>query len=597
MSTVLRRSAGAAFALLALALLVYVWGLGGQNIPRNGDEMVYAHIARLTAASGHWLPLVSQLDHMRNTKPPLLFWQALVATQWGSNWQLWALRLPSLLYTLGSAALCFAMAWRVGRSAAKGALAAAIYLAFLSSFRYGRPYLTSAAESFWLNLPMWWLAWRCLRPAPPGDGRLSDAPAGFAPGWGLSLLLGIAVGLGAAYKSFALIVPACAALWVALLWLQGPRWPQWGRASLLQAARTTAQVALIACVALAVFSLWFVLDPDPAAVWREFVVGENAGKMGSSSGYWATALRGSSSIWVQALAYMVNAGLLAFLVPGLLLVGLGLGRKGTPYMRTQLLNNEQPLPAAWRKTMLAWLLVWLVIFCLPSTRSARYVIAAMPALALLLALCWERIGRLWFAATLLVASVCLLVLGRIAWVMAELGIGSMGSTSASLLVFGLAIACLLLALLKPAAMRPATLGLCLLVFACFNATVAPLDGPAGRFGSSAAQQLRGQRIAVPSGFNGQFERYEFLLPGNRILPYTALDAGSATAALPSLLASADLLVWSEQQGLPAPCAAGECRVIDSRWDTEGRQPSGSLSWAKLWQPQQWLLRREWLIQP
>ncbi len=41
--------------------------------------MVYAHIAHQTALTGHWLPLASELENMRNTKPPLLFWQAMVA--------------------------------------------------------------------------------------------------------------------------------------------------------------------------------------------------------------------------------------------------------------------------------------------------------------------------------------------------------------------------------------------------------------------------------------------------------------------------------------------------------------------------------------
>ena len=84
--------------LLLVAVGVYVLGLGGQYVPTNGDEMVYAHIARLTAASGHWLPLVSDLDHMRNTKPPLLFWQAMVAGSY--HWNMAALRFPSVLYTL-----------------------------------------------------------------------------------------------------------------------------------------------------------------------------------------------------------------------------------------------------------------------------------------------------------------------------------------------------------------------------------------------------------------------------------------------------------------------------------------------------------------
>ena len=96
----LDRASWAWLILLILALAVYAFGLGGQYNPSNGDELVYTHIARLTAASGHWLPLVSELDHMRNTKPPLLFWQALLAGGWGQNWTMAALRAPSLIYTL-----------------------------------------------------------------------------------------------------------------------------------------------------------------------------------------------------------------------------------------------------------------------------------------------------------------------------------------------------------------------------------------------------------------------------------------------------------------------------------------------------------------
>ena len=41
--------------LLALALLVYVFDLGGENIPRNGDELVYTHmpIKQLAAELGY----------------------------------------------------------------------------------------------------------------------------------------------------------------------------------------------------------------------------------------------------------------------------------------------------------------------------------------------------------------------------------------------------------------------------------------------------------------------------------------------------------------------------------------------------------------
>jgi hypothetical protein len=93
------------WTLLVLAVFLYLWGLGGNHMMRNGDEMVYAHIARITAEAGQWLPLQSELPGMRNTKPPLLFWQALVAGDWGRDWTLWQLRLPSVIYTLAVCAL------------------------------------------------------------------------------------------------------------------------------------------------------------------------------------------------------------------------------------------------------------------------------------------------------------------------------------------------------------------------------------------------------------------------------------------------------------------------------------------------------------
>ena len=99
----LTRSTLAWLLLAFLVALGYLFQLGGDHIPRNGDELVYAHIARLTAESGHWLPLVSSYDFMRNTKPPLLFWQAMVAGGWGDHWTLFNLRLPSVMYLWATA--------------------------------------------------------------------------------------------------------------------------------------------------------------------------------------------------------------------------------------------------------------------------------------------------------------------------------------------------------------------------------------------------------------------------------------------------------------------------------------------------------------
>ena len=69
-----------------------------MHILRNGDELVYAHITRVTSLAERWLPLQG-IPGMRNTKPPLLFWQGLLSTDWGNNWSLAALRWPCVLWS------------------------------------------------------------------------------------------------------------------------------------------------------------------------------------------------------------------------------------------------------------------------------------------------------------------------------------------------------------------------------------------------------------------------------------------------------------------------------------------------------------------
>ena len=551
--------------LLVVAVAVYTLGLGGQYNPTNGDELVYTHIARLTAASGHWLPLVSDLDHMRNTKPPLLFWQAMVAGDWGRHWSLAALRTPALIYTLLIAA---AVAWSVQlitRNLRTACLAACVYLVFFSTYRYGRTFLTSAPETFWLNVPLFALLWLRLKPA--------HTPT-VAPTWLMHAGFGLALGLGLAYKSFALIAPAAAALWCAQL-LSAPKLN--GRTVLY----TTTKVSLSAALALGIFGLWFVLDPDPGAVWQEFVIGENAGKMSSSEGYWQVALRGGGgSMWVQLLAYVQNAGLMAGVVLGLAWLGLKNGFKA----------GQKPALPPYLLILLAWLAVWLLVFTLPSQRSARYVIPAMPALAILVALYWDRMARGWFVVSLLLCGAFIGVLGRIAWAAHDVGIGSNTDLLMTQLAVLVSLALVLAGLFRPAWTRACTVAACLGVYACFGLTTAPLNGASGQYSADTVQKIHQARIAVPSGFNAQFERFEFLLPGNQFVPYDGPQQLSA------LLSSHDAVVWlqSEPAELAPPCVPS-CQVLGTRWEIKGRHRSGEITLANIWYPQSWLFRREWLV--
>lgn len=565
-------------ALLAVALAVYCLGIGGQYVPTNGDELVYAHIARLTAASGHWLPLVSDLPNMRNTKPPLLFWQALVAGGWGQAWNLTALRLPSLIYTFLTTGLVALAVLRITQDKRRALLSACLYLAFFSTYRYGRPYLTSAPETFWLVLPMYGLLFAKLKKKGLEAVEYIHSYAPFSIAF--VIFTGLAWGLASAYKSFALIAPAAAALWCASL-LAGANF------SVKSLFTTSLQVGLSVVTGVGVFALWFVIDPDPAAVWREFVIGENVGKMGDKVGYWHEAVfGGGSSMWAQLLAYVENAGLLAFVVVGL---GVAAFRH-----RTAMASWPPHAPI-----LLAWLVVWVLVFMLPSQRSARYVIPAMPALAIVIALWWPRIPRGWFLASGGLIFIAASVMGRIAWVMFQFQI----STGLEFLITALALAALAILLVaavaKPAWTRACTLAACLVFYGAFGLTVAPLDGPQGRYGDAARKRLHNASVAVPSNFNAQWERFEFLLPGNRIVPFDMALTTSADEAgitkLAEFLQQHDAVVWGQADPSQAepPCRP-DCQVIASRWIVKERHKQGDITLANLWSLG-WLFSREWIV--
>jgi 4-amino-4-deoxy-L-arabinose transferase-like glycosyltransferase len=559
-----------------------LFGLGSAYAPTNGDEMVYIHIARLTGQSGHWLPLLSDIANLRNTKPPLLFWQGIVAGDWGHHWSLLWLRLPSAAYTFATTALLATLTRRMGASLRTALLAAVLYLAFFSTFRYCRVYLTSAPETFWFSLPMFWALWPVKATKGPSDRQ----PA--MPGLWHMVGLGLALGIGLAYKSFALVAPAAASLWCVLLL----REPQWSWSHTLRATR---MVTLCAMLALAFFSLWFVIDPDPLAVWREFVIGENAGKMSGAQGYWQAALYGDYPMWTQLLAYPENAGLLAFPVFGLAWAAANALAHGGS---TKHLDRQQ-----WG--LLAWLAVWLLIFSIPSQRSARYVIPAMPALAILLALHWQRVARLWFWLTLALCVPALIMLARISWVIAALDIGSGPMLVAALLAAASGLLTLPVAVVRPAWTREAALYACLAVYATFSLMVAPLDSDKAAYGEVLQRQLQGASVAVPNGFTGQYERFMFILPGARLSPYDAEGRNTgalrpdlaAPQRLEFLLDSFDAVVWlQDSTGQTAPPCLPTCTLLGSRWHVKSRHKDGEVSWENLWYPQEWLFRREWLLQ-
>jgi 4-amino-4-deoxy-L-arabinose transferase-like glycosyltransferase len=466
---------------IVLAVFTYLYGLDSQHIPKNGDEYPYENIARTTAASGRWLPLQSELPEMRNTKPPLLFWQGIVSTDWGRRWTLWNLRWPSVVYTLLTAGMALLVAWRLSGQLETGLVAALTFLAFFSTYRYGRPFLTDSPSVFWLFLPCFVLLWR-----PAAIESRTIAP----------FLLGLATGVGLLYKSFALLLPVGLFLaWWHLhqrRYVAGPFF-----------ARDAGKLVVLGVVALATFGLWFLLDPDPRAILNEFVLKENAGKFGAPGDYLKNLFWGASSIWRVIVSFPLNAGLLMFPVISLGIVAFK--------RRAELSDGERAL---WM-----WLITLFVVFSLPSQRDERYLLPGMPALAVLCALNWERISTRAFNASLITTGAGLLML---AYLSLRLDQGVTGDALYRAGYWALLTATatvILAALLVPRLARACVNVAILMAFLNFAAFLRPFDGPPGIYNTHVQQAMKGRTVWVPINFAAREEVHRFLLPGADIRAY------------------------------------------------------------------------------
>ena len=468
---------------VALGIFTYFYGLESHHVPKNGDEYPYAHITRLTAASGHWLPLQSEFSDMRNTKPPLLFWQGIASTDWGRNWTLWHLRYPSVIYTLLTALMAFLLAWRLTGRLETGFVACLAFLAFFSTYRYGRPFLTSPPETFWFFLPFFVL--------------LYWQPVMFESRLLTPLLLGVVVGIGLLYKSFALALPL--ALGLSWWFFQHRRCRP-----ILFLTRDAWKIIVIVAVALGIFGLWFVLDPNPSAIWREFVVQENVGKFDRKrGGYLSLLLWSNDSLWKMVVAYPLNAGLLALPVVMLFL---------------QAARNRAQLPDA-QKLLWIWILTLFLVFSVPNQRSERYLLPAMPALAVLCALNWDRISRKAFVVSLIAAGV---VIALLAYLSIRLEVAQ-PSVRLYPLAYWILLAgagmLILGGVFVPGLTRATVSTGIVMVYLSFAAFMRPLDGPLGRYGAEAQQEARAKQVWVPVNFKSSTEEFRLLLPGADVHGY------------------------------------------------------------------------------
>lgn len=464
-----------------LAAIAYLYALDGLHIPHIGDEAPYVEIARLTAESGDWLPLRTA-PGLESTKPPALFWIGIAATDWGEQWSLFRLRLPIVAVTFLTALVVFWTARRLELDRVAAALAGLTYLAFYSTFQYGRPFLTNAPETLFVFLAF---ALVLLR---------RDLGSWTWPAAGLSL------GLACLFKSFALVVPAGAAMgW--LLWMES--------GSRLRAFvfRDGPRLAVVVALALGVFALWPALDPDPASIFRHFVLEENFGKL-SGRGYLGGLVSGPYALHRIWLGHLANAGLLA--VP-------------LVYVAVEDFRDRLRLEPG-RKALWILVLAFLVVYSLPSQRQGSYLLPSVPALAVLMAWRWRDIPDGWFRVFAVPgAAVSAVVL----WVMLgvqEQALPPGGYRAWHFAVPGLALVLWMGLAAGPRLLRSAFHAFVFVTLLSLAAAVAPFEGPLGRFQPERVNALAGRRIYVPSEFVSKHERHRLLLPGARIVGYDAADA-------------------------------------------------------------------------
>lgn len=460
----------------ALAILIplasYLVGLNYSQIPTIGDEGVYIQMSRATSETGRWLPLVWD-QGVFNTKPPLLFWQGMVTADFESSPSLWSLRWPSVIYSFLSALLIFWLVFRHTNELWRGFLSGVIFLSFISTYKHGRPFLMQSAEMFLVFFPT---ALYLLR-------RKLDFI------WTLSAA--IALGLAALYKSFFLI--AVGALAAAVVIFHQNRWnKKWFTSNALP------QGVAVVSGALALFSVWLMVDPDPKGVLAEFFMKENAGKFQAHQ-FWSGFFSGPYNVFRIWLGAFANAGFLALPLLGLVIFTV---------------KNLRRLS---RLEVSLWLFVFmlLAIYTLPTQRQENYILPAMLPVALLLGLRWQSISYFWFRSSFLLITIFsalafYVVHGINNSLHSELFAWPLTTTLATTTVLGLS------GLFLKRDLRSALPFATLLFLMGVSLFGAPFSAP---YDPAVQNQLKDKEVFFPSTFNADYEYYFFKAPGARVKGY------------------------------------------------------------------------------
>jgi hypothetical protein len=300
------------------------------------------------------------------------------------------------------------------------------------------------------------------------------------------------------------------------------------------------------------------------------VVGENLGKMKAGrANYLLALLWGRMSVWGYALSWFLDAGLLAFPLLG-------------PLIRAWQHRREA---TAIERLLWIWAGVLFLVFLLPTQRSGRYLLEALPGIAVIMALHWHRLLPSAFATT--VAGACAVV-GLVAW-LSVLLVRDLGAEALPWIHWGILLGAAGLVALPLVDRR--RLAACALpaVFAAFltvSSFLTAFDPPRGGYPPEAIAAARGHVVHVPQNFRAAAERNTFLLPGAVIRGYAEQDQEHG----PTNVAADDLVVVVRPFRAPAPK-----NVIASRIELTSRHTPRQLLDMATGRLAENLFCREWLL--
>lgn len=344
------RSVPARAALIGalLAALVTLPGLGIGTLWDN-SETAYGEVAREILLTHDWVVM-----HLNATpwfvQPPLYFWiAALFAKLFGVT--AFALRLPSALATIAmGGAVGYATARIAGERA--GMIAAIVLSTSLMQAIVGRLAIMDALLDFAIAAAvLWW--YRAFEPS--GDARRRDTA--FVCG-----ALALAVGTLAKGPVAPVITALVVGVWV--LWER--------RAGRLAAPRRRA-VALAALAFVAVTLPWFValaarVGPDAVGeLIGHYTFGRYTGVIENQTG----------PVW-----YYVPVVILGFF-PWIAFV---------PVAAAAAWRAAREPAGGFARLAIVWTVVPFVFFSFASTKLPNYVALLLPALAILVALWFERVA-------------------------------------------------------------------------------------------------------------------------------------------------------------------------------------------------------------